>query len=137
MTPADSHLRAWADQAIRPVIREILRDELADILPTLAFTSAPADEVLNVQQAANLLKRSTATIYGLVYEKRIPFHKPDGRLQFLRSELLEWVSSKRKSTAADLDEAARTVVADRINRRTKSKESKAAGNRATSKQNAA
>jgi hypothetical protein len=60
----------------------------------------------------------------MVYEKRIPFSKPGGRLYFVRSELIEWVKNGRKATSEELDESARQKISNRIDRRLKSKERK-------------
>ncbi|GAB4035498.1 helix-turn-helix transcriptional regulator [Spirosoma jeollabukense] len=92
--------------------------------PTLSTT--PADELLSVGQAADLLNLTSATVYGMVYEKRIPFCKPPGssRLYFVRSELLEWVRNGRKATAEELDEQARLQLATRLDRRKQSKSRK-------------
>lgn len=84
----------------------------------------PIDELLTVKQAADLLDLTTATIYGLVYEKRIPFNKPGGRLYFNRDQLLEWVKNGRKATTQELEEQARQQIANRLDRRSKSKAQK-------------
>ena len=98
-------------------------DQLLDRLNQPA-TSPPPDELLTVKQAAILLDLTIATVYGMVYEKRIPFSKPGGRLYFSRVELLEWARSGRKATTQELDEQARQQVATRIDRRKQSKERK-------------
>jgi excisionase family DNA binding protein len=81
----------------------------------------PADELLTVGQAAELLNLTSATVYGMVYEKRIPFSKPGGRLYFSRADLIAWVKNGRKATADELDEQARQQVAVRLDRRNQSK----------------
>ncbi|GAB4017142.1 helix-turn-helix transcriptional regulator [Spirosoma koreense] len=86
-------------------------------------SNPPADELLTVGQAAELLNLTTATVYGMVYEKRIPFSKPagSGRLYFVRSELIEWVKNGRKATSQELDNQVRQQVATRVDRRKQSK----------------
>ena len=97
---------------------------LLDRLDQPTLSNTPTDELLSVGQAAELLNLTSTTVYGMVYEKRIPFSKPpgSGRLYFLRSELLEWVKNGRKATTQELDEQARQQVATRIGRRKQSKE---------------
>jgi excisionase family DNA binding protein len=82
----------------------------------------PADELLTVGQAAELLNLTSATVYGMVYEKRIPFCKPGGRLYFSRADLIAWVKNGRKATADELDEQARQQITTRLTRRKQSKE---------------
>jgi excisionase family DNA binding protein len=117
MTTAEQHLLNWAQEAIRPVIKEMLRGELADIIPQPNPENSEQRVLLNVQQAAELLNRKPATIYGLVYEKRIPYYKPDGRLQFIRSELMDWVKGNLINPNKDIDEMARKVITKRASRR--------------------
>ncbi|UFH54708.1 helix-turn-helix domain-containing protein [Spirosoma sp. KNUC1025] len=99
---------------------------LLDRLNSPASKKEYSDELLTVGQAANLLNLTTATVYGMVYEKRIPFSKPSGsgRLYFVRSELIEWVKNGRKATSDELDEQARQQISSRITRRKQSKDRK-------------
>jgi len=46
--------------------------------------------LLDVREAADLLRLAPKTLYGLVSQRRIPFRKAGRRLLFLESELLEW-----------------------------------------------
>lgn len=66
-----------------------------------APTIAP-DELLTIQQAADFLKLSVATIYGHVHRATLPVCKRDKRLYFSRQELTEWVKSGRKKTYAEI-----------------------------------
>ena len=45
---------------------------------------------LSVQEAAELLRLSRRTLYGLVSQRAIPYRKAGRRLLFLESELVEW-----------------------------------------------
>lgn len=92
MTTAEVHLRAWADQAIRPVIREILRDELADIMPNLSgltSNNAETEKPWNIKEAADFLGCAEQTIYQNI--KKLPHKKRFGKLYFFESELLEYL----------------------------------------------
>jgi len=64
------------------------------------------DELLTIQQAAEILKLSVPTIYGLVSRTEIPHAKKGKRLYFSKLELLEWVQSGRKKTNAEIAAAA-------------------------------
>jgi excisionase family DNA binding protein len=48
------------------------------------------DEILNIQQASEFLNLAIPTIYGLTYNRKIPFFKPGKKLYFKRKELNEW-----------------------------------------------
>jgi excisionase family DNA binding protein len=51
-------------------------------------------KLMNIQEAANYLSLAKQTMYGLVMNKKIPFHKKGKRLYFIESELTEWISKK-------------------------------------------
>jgi excisionase family DNA binding protein len=61
------------------------------------------DSPLTAQQAADFLGITTATIYDLVHNRRIPSHRPAKRLYFLRSELMEWIKKGRRSTSEEIE----------------------------------
>ena len=52
-------------------------------------------EIMNKKEAAEFLRISLSTIKKLMKEKKIPFSKINGRVLFLKKDLLKWVESKR------------------------------------------
>lgn len=50
---------------------------------------APA-KFLSVREAAEFLRLSPRTVYGLVSQRAIPYRKAGRRVLFLESELVEW-----------------------------------------------
>lgn len=76
---------------------------LLDRLNQPATSPTPAEESpLTVQQAADLLDVTPATVYDWVHRRVIPSHRPGKRLYFLRSELMDWIRTGRRSTADEL-----------------------------------
>lgn len=61
-----------------------------------------ADTLLTIKQAAELLKLSVPTIYGLVSRSAIPVSKPGKRLYFSKQELLSWIKEGRKKTQSEI-----------------------------------
>ena len=53
------------------------------------------DDVLTKKEAAKYLKISISTLDRLMKEKKIPYSKINGRVLFLKEDLLKWVKSKR------------------------------------------
>jgi predicted DNA-binding transcriptional regulator AlpA len=49
------------------------------------------DEVLNKKEAAQFLKMSIANLSRLMKEKRIPYSKVNGRVLFLKNNLIKWL----------------------------------------------
>lgn len=84
-----------------PELRGLIREELRALLNELKPTSQP-EEILNLQEACDLLCISKPTIYGLTSRRKIPFHKRGKRLLFKRSELLDWISEGRKQTESEI-----------------------------------
>ena len=58
---------------------------------------------MDVERVAKLLQLSKQTIYGLVNQKKIPFHKRGKKLYFLKTEIINWVVAGRgkKETPED------------------------------------
>lgn len=84
-------------EELKEVVRECVQEAMKGLtaLPTPEKT-----RVKNVDEAAQLLGVSKATVHRLIKEARqrkgsFPFHKQGGTLMFLESELMEWVTSKR------------------------------------------
>jgi excisionase family DNA binding protein len=60
------------------------------------------DELLTVQQAAELLSLSVPTIYGLISKGEIPVMKRSKRCYFSKTEILEYLKEGRKSTISEV-----------------------------------
>ena len=64
---------------------------------------APApDELLTIQQTAELLNLSVPTIYGLVSRKAIPVMKKSKRLYFSKQSIIDWIKSGRRKTISEI-----------------------------------
>lgn len=59
------------------------------------------DELLTVQQAAELLNLSVPTLYGYTQRAEIPVCKRGKRLYFSKQSLFEWIKQGRKKTLAE------------------------------------
>lgn len=59
------------------------------------------DELLTVQQAAELLNLSVPTLYGYTQRAEIPVCKRGKRLYFSKQSLFEWIKDGRKKTLAE------------------------------------
>ncbi len=68
-------------------------------------TKQTPDEYLTVTEAARLLRVHPRTIYELVYQNRIPYHKVGDRILFMRNSLVEWTANQ-----AEMDRSRRLRV---------------------------
>jgi len=57
--------------------------------------SRPESSLITVQDAAKFLAVSTSTLYGWVWQRRIPFVKVGRALRFEQSELQKFIQSNR------------------------------------------
>ena len=72
--------------------------EIKDLLKGISKPEQPKNRLMIIDEAAALLSLSKASIYRLVSERKIPFHKNNGsgKLYFLENELINWIKSGRK-----------------------------------------
>ena len=68
--------------------------------------SSNEDEFLSIEETAKLINLSKPTVYGLVHQKNIPFHKKGKRLYFLKSDVLDWIKSGKCKTKLDIQKQA-------------------------------
>lgn len=55
------------------------------------------DEVMDVQEAAAFLRVSVPTVWRKKLKNEIPYTQLNGRVVFLRSQLIAWISAKSNS----------------------------------------
>jgi excisionase family DNA binding protein len=63
----------------------------------------PRDQLLTIQEAAEFLNLSVATIYSKVSKCEIPVMKRSKRLYFSRTELTEYIKEGRQKTVAEIE----------------------------------
>ena len=78
---------------------ELLQASISAMNSQPEIKNSNQDVFISVAGAARLLGLAEQTIYDMVCSKKIPYYKPGRRLQFLESELIEWIKSGRKATA--------------------------------------
>jgi excisionase family DNA binding protein len=77
-------------------IERLLLQERSDPKPE-------ADNLLTIQQAAEIIHLSVPTVYGLVHRASIPVSKRGKRLYFSKQELISWIMAGRKKTVAEIE----------------------------------
>ena len=87
------------------VIIERLRaiEEKISVLLELNQKDYPKpDELLDIQQVANLINESVSSVYVRTSKRTIPFYKRGKRLIFKRSDIMEWIESGKKKTLKEI-----------------------------------
>ncbi|SHH03987.1 transcriptional regulator, AlpA family [Flavobacterium fluvii] len=69
-------------------------------------TKAPVDELFDIAQVASYLKITKSTIYKLTSTSEIPHYKNGHKLYFKKSDINEWIFSKRIKTCDDIEKEA-------------------------------
>jgi excisionase family DNA binding protein len=87
-----------------PEIRQMFRQELETYFATQKQgnnNQPEPEQLLTVQQAAELLNLSVPTLYGYTQRAEIPVCKRGKRLYFSKQSLFEWIKDGRKKTLAE------------------------------------
>lgn len=71
---------------------------------------APVNELLDVEQVASYLKVTKSAIYKLTSTSEIPHYKNGKRLYFKKSDIDEWIFSKRIKTNDDIEKEAMEYI---------------------------
>ena len=56
---------------------------------------------LNIEETSEFIKMKVSSIYQLVHQRNIPYYKR-GKLLFKKSELVQWIESRRMETFENL-----------------------------------
>lgn len=85
------------DEAIQalPQIFSIL-NEILSRMPIMPISANNiGNDFMNINETAQFIKKHKATIYGYVFNKKIPHIKSGKTLLFSKSELTQWLNEKR------------------------------------------
>lgn len=81
-------------------ISEVAENKIEVIAePTINGTPIKITEnetFIDIIQLSELLMLAKQTIYGMVHEDKIPYHKRGKKLYFIKDDIIEWVKSGRK-----------------------------------------
>ena len=70
------------------------------------------EQLLTIQEAAEFLTLSVATMYSKVSKNEIPFMKKGKRLYFSRIELLEYVKQGRSKSNTEIEQEAEMYLSN-------------------------
>ena len=82
----------------------LLKQSVKEALLESQFNSSreTEQEILDLHQAATLLKLKEQTIYGYTSQKQIPFIKRGKKLYFEKSRLEEWLKEGSRESINDI-----------------------------------
>jgi excisionase family DNA binding protein len=62
----------------------------------------PEEDVLNLDEAAQLLKVSDRTLWGLARDGEVPSRRVGKQYRFSRSQLLEWIRNSNDNEQSEV-----------------------------------
>ena len=77
---------------LETLVKNSVREAMTEATPQPTETN----KLLTLPETAKLLTLSKASIYRLVRERKIPYHKSGGRLYFFEQEVRDWVKNGRE-----------------------------------------
>jgi predicted DNA-binding transcriptional regulator AlpA len=83
-------------------------DLILQLIKRLERNQVP--EVMTVPGCADFLQRSESTIRLWINKKSIPYHKRNGSIFFLKSELIIWI--KRGRIMTNSEQLSRLILSD-------------------------
>jgi len=88
---------------LKSAIKEIIGEDLKQVNPS------PPD-LLNVDEAALLLKYEVSTLYEKTSKKQIPHFKKGNTLYFDKNELIKWIKAGKVKTKSEIESEATTFL---------------------------
>lgn len=82
-------------------LADVIAEKVTEVLKEMVVKSQVEDEILNPDQAAELMQIKKPQLYALVNEAKysddgIPFMKSGRFLRFSKKEILEWMRNGRR-----------------------------------------
>jgi excisionase family DNA binding protein len=98
---------------LKVLISDTIRIELLRLFEEIKAQTECKDtqDLLTINEASDYLKLAKPTIYGLVWQSKIPCMKRGKKLYFSRQELTNWLKEGKKKTIAELKQEADDFLA--------------------------
>jgi len=75
-------------------------------LKKLSIATKSEEDFMNIDQLASFLGLAKPTVYGLIHKQKIPYFKASSRLYFIKSEIVNSITSLRVKTKQELNQMA-------------------------------
>jgi excisionase family DNA binding protein len=92
---------------------EIILEKLNSIekaIEKLKTASNEDEDFMTIEQVSSFVGLSKATIYGLTHERKIPYFKASKRLYFKKSDVVNWITSKRVKSKQEIEQKANEYI---------------------------
>jgi len=100
-------------QAVAMLTKEVSELKKLLIQKSEQQTTPPAEQLLDVQQAAEFLNLSVPTVYSKVSRGELPVMKRGKKLHFSNTELMQYMKDGRKLTNSEIETEAENYLQKR------------------------
>jgi excisionase family DNA binding protein len=97
-------------QAVCRLIEKLDAIEQILLEQTSQKSANPPEQLLDIQEAAKLLKLTVPTIYSKVSRRELPFMKSGKRLYFSRIEILDFIKQGRQKSNDEINATAESYL---------------------------
>ena len=92
------------------LIQSSVRKVLKETPTPKVEQTAPPEQLLTIQEAADFLSLTVPTMYSKVSKGELPVMKRSKRLYFSRTELLEYLKDGRKKSNSEIEQEAESYL---------------------------
>lgn len=89
---SDEGIKVLAEQITENIKKVIAQSE-----------SSTDDAYMTIDETAKLINLAKSSVYGLVHQKKIPFHKVGKKLYFSKTSILSWIANGKHNTKSDIE----------------------------------
>lgn len=84
---------------------KVLAEQITENIKKAITSSEPStdDAYMNIDETAKLINLAKSSVYGLVHQKKIPFHKVGKKLYFSKEAILQWIENGKQNTKSDIE----------------------------------
>ncbi len=97
---------------LEPVVKKWFNEVLTDLISKNTEPTERPEQLLTVQEAAQLLNLTVPTMYSKVSKRELPVMKRGKRLYFSSTELMEYIKKGRKKSNAEIEQEAEKYLSN-------------------------
>ena len=95
---------------LEPIFKRWVKEAQTEIQSEKVEPTEHPEQLLTIQQAAELLSLTVPTLYSKVSKSELPVMKRGKRLYFSRTELMEYIKEGRKKSNAEIEAEAEAYL---------------------------
>jgi len=109
----DVTLKTFLKDILEPIIDECLERAMNKYINSMALELKEGSDILDRDEAAQFLKISKQSLYGMTHQHTIPYYKQGKKLYFKKSDLEAWITKGKIKTRDDIDAEASSYITKR------------------------